>query len=157
MSTTLSIRPATARDAAALSRLSRQLGYPTAARVMRDRLRAILASGTDLLVVAEDHSRALVGWLQAHAATVVESGFRVEITGLVVSPGSRRRGAGRALVATAERWARSLSAKAIVVRSNAKRLESHLFYPALGYDPVKTQVVYRKAMPAARAVKHAAR
>ena len=82
---------------------------------------------------------------------MVESGFRVEITGLVVSPALRRRGVGRSLVDAAERWAKSLSAAGMVVRSNARRVESHFFYPALGYVPAKTQVVYRKPLAAAPA------
>ena len=111
---------------------------------MSIRLQAILGSAADLLIVGTVPAGGLVGWLQAHAAQVVESGFRVEITGLVVDPAFRRQGAGRSLVAAAERWAESLSAKAVVVRSNAKRVESHSFYAALGYAPTKTQVVYRK-------------
>ena len=51
---------------------------------------------------------------------------------------------GRALVARAEEWAREISAPTVVVRSNAKRVESHEFYPSLGYEAYKTQVVYRK-------------
>jgi GNAT superfamily N-acetyltransferase len=113
---------------------------------MRSRIRDILRSTGDLLIVAEDSLDGVVGWLQAHAAHIVESGFRVEITGLIVSPAARRRGVGRALVAEAERWAGSLSAEAVVVRSNAKRLESHRFYPALGYARTKTQEVYRKPL-----------
>jgi ribosomal protein S18 acetylase RimI-like enzyme len=151
MSRALVIRRATIRDAAAVARLTRELGYPAPTKVMRARLRAIFASANDLLVVAAKQSGAAVGWLQAHAACIVESGFRVEITGLVVSPAARRKGVGRALVAEAERWAKSLSAEAIVVRSNAKRVASHSFYPALGYLSTKTQVVYRKALPASDA------
>ena len=56
----------------------------------------------------------------------------------------RRQGVGRSLVAQAETWAREISAETVVVRSNARRLESHAFYPSLGYLPSKTQVVYRK-------------
>jgi GNAT superfamily N-acetyltransferase len=88
----------------------------------------------------------MVGWLQAHASHVLESGFRVEITGLIVSPEARRQGIGRALVNRAEEWACKLGAKAIVVRSNVHRVESHTFYPALGYDVSKTQTVYRKRL-----------
>ncbi len=144
---TLTIRPAIVGDAAAIAGLSEELGYPATAKTMRERLRAILASAHDLLDVATDNSGKLVGWLQAHAAQVVESGLRVEITGLVVAAAARRQGVGRMLVAAAERWARSVSARAIVVRSNAARVESHAFYPALGYAPSKTQVVYRKLLP----------
>jgi hypothetical protein len=48
------------------------------------------------------------------------------------------------LVGRAETWATEISAETVVVRSNAKRVESHVFYPALGFLPSKTQVVYRK-------------
>lgn len=105
-----------------------------------------MASSSDLLIVAVDASSTVFGWLQAHAAHIVEFGFRVEITGLIVSPAFRRRGVGRSLVAKAEHWAKTVSAEAVVVRSNAERLESHSFYPALGYTSIKTQMVYRKPL-----------
>jgi predicted N-acetyltransferase YhbS len=116
---------------------------------MARRLEAVLQSNSDLVIVAVDSSNKVVGWLHAHAAHIVESGFRVEITGLIVSPESRRCGAGKALVAEAERWAEAKSAEAIVVRSNVQREESHIFYPALGYTQTKTQKVYRKGLPKA--------
>jgi hypothetical protein len=42
-------------------------------------------------------------------------------------PAARRLGIRRSLVTTAERWANSINAQAMVVRSNAKRTESHSF------------------------------
>jgi GNAT superfamily N-acetyltransferase len=139
-------RQAAEEDAASVARLAGELGYATGEVAMQRRIRTVLASKADLLVVAVDSTGEAVGWLQAHAAHAVESGFRVEITGLVVSAEMRRRGVGRSLVARAERWAKRLSAKTMVVRSNASRAESHSFYPALGYRPAKTQVVYRKSL-----------
>ena len=142
----ISIRPASEADAAAIAQLSTTLGYDATPAVMIERLRAILDSNSDLVLVAVNSLGAVVGWLQAHAALIIESGFRVEITGLIVSPDYRRRAAGRALVAEAERWAKSISAGAVVVRSNVQREESHAFYPALGYTSTKTQNVYRKIL-----------
>ena len=112
--------------------------------MIRQRLRAILASGSDLLIVAVDPSGRVVGWLQAYATHRLQSGPAVEITGLVVDRGVRRRGVGSRLVAEAERWAKDRSAEGMVVRSNAQRVESHRFYPALGFDLNKTQAVYQK-------------
>jgi GNAT superfamily N-acetyltransferase len=77
---------------------------------------------------------------------VLESGFRVEIVGLVVAEDCRRHGVGRELVQRAEQWAAGLGAATVVVRSNTKREESHRFYPALGYAATKTQAVYRKRL-----------
>jgi predicted N-acetyltransferase YhbS len=142
----ISIRRAMHADASAIARLSSTLGYDAEPAVIAKRLRAILESDSDLLIVAADSRGRIVGWLQAHAAHVVESGFRVEITGLIVSPAQRRRGVGRALVDEAERWAKGLSAEAVVVRSNVQRAESHAFYPALGYTVTKSQHVYRKSL-----------
>ena len=142
----ISIRRAVEADAPAIAQLSATLGYGADSRVVARRLRAILRSNADLLLVAVVSPGAVAGWLQAHAAHIVESGFRVEITGLIVSPAQRRRGVGRALVNEAERWARSLAAESVVVRSNVRRVESHAFYPALGYTPTKTQNVYRKTL-----------
>jgi GNAT superfamily N-acetyltransferase len=142
----ISIRRATAEDTEGVARLSDALGYPVDLPVMGRRLRAIAQSDADLLVVAVTAQEEVAGWLQAHASHIVESGFRVEITGLIVSPSARRRGAGRALVAEAESWARGLEAEALVVRSNLQRHESHPFYAALKFEPTKTQQVYRKLL-----------
>jgi GNAT superfamily N-acetyltransferase len=138
------VRAATTSDARSIAVLSGSLGYPAEAGTVRERLRRILARDDQRVVVAELPRGGICGWLQAHCSEAVESGFRVEIVGLIVADGMRRRGVGRSLVARAETWAREISAETVVVRSNATRLESHAFYPSLGYMPSKTQVVYRK-------------
>ena len=138
------VRAAKLGDAASVARLSRELGYPAEVKAVRERLRRILGRDDQRVVVAETRGGSLCGWLQAHSSLAVESGLRVEIVGLIVSETMRRRGVGRCLVSLAETWAKEISAETIVVRSNAKRVESHAFYPSLGYLPFKTQVVYRK-------------
>jgi len=50
------------------------------------------------------------------------------------------------LIEEAEAWGKRIDADAITVRSNTKRIEAHLFYPALGYKKIKTQAVYEKAL-----------
>ena len=143
MCTSISIRSALENDAEAIARLAGDLGYPVEADLMRIRVQAMLTSATDLLLVAVDSSKGVVGWLQAHAALIIESGFRVEITGVIVSPVFRRRAVGRSLVAKAEDWAETISAETVVVRSNAK---THSFYLALRYTSIKTQMVYQKTL-----------
>jgi len=140
----VTVRAARLGDAPAVAALSGELGYPAEAGQIRGRLRRILARDDQRVLVAEDGRGGVCGWLHAQASEALESGFRVEIVGLVVAGAMRRRGAGRRLVARAEAWARRIGAEAVVVRSNAKRLESHAFYPSLGYVASKTQVVYRK-------------
>jgi len=65
---------------------------------------------------------------------------------LVISSSARRSGIARRLIEEAEAWTKSIGAEAISVRSNTKRIEAHLFYPALGYKEIKTQAVYEKAV-----------
>jgi predicted N-acetyltransferase YhbS len=138
------IRAAKPADAEAIAHLSRELGYPSELKTIRERLRRILGRDDQRVVVAEVPNGGVCGWLQAHSSVAVESGLRVEIVGLIVSEKMRRRGVGRGLVAQAETWAAEISAETVVVRSNAKRVESKVFYPSLGFLPSKTQVVYRK-------------
>jgi predicted N-acetyltransferase YhbS len=142
----VAIRAAVESDAESVARLSCTLGYAATAEVIGQRLRAVRGSENDLTLVAVNEAGVVIGWIQAHASHVIESGFRVEITGLIVSPDVRRCGVGRALASRAEEWARQLGAEAIVVRSNVQRVESHGFYPALGYTVSKTQTVYRKKL-----------
>jgi GNAT superfamily N-acetyltransferase len=140
---TLLVRRMAEADAEVVATLAGELGYPNDAETIRARIRAIGES--DLLLVAVDASDKAVGFIQAHRVCIIEVGFRVEILGLVVSSSARRSGIGRRLISEAERWAQSIDAEAISVRSNTKRVEAHLFYPVLGYKQIKTQAVYEKA------------
>lgn len=143
---TVKIREASLSDSAVIAQLTATLGYFGDANVTRLRLEKIFDERDHLVLVAEREG-VVVGWLQAHASTALESGFRVEIVGLVVSPECRRRGVGRNLVLRAVEWARRIAAAAVVVRSNVVRTESHQFYPALGFAASKTQSVYRLELP----------
>ena len=144
MSETLRIRRMAEMDAEVVATLAGELGYPNETKAIHARLRAIGES--DLLLVAVDAGDKAIGFIQAHRVCIIEVGFQVEILGLVVSSSARRSGIARRLIEEAEAWAKSIGAEAISVRSNTKRIEAHLFYPALGYKEIKTQAVYEKAV-----------
>lgn len=141
----MTIRVAVSSDAAVIARLTAALGYAADEESVAGRLERLGRDRHQIVLVAVLDER-VVGWLQAHAFDTVESGFRVEIVGLIVSEVVRRRGVGRVLVQHAEQWGRDLGAETMVVRSNTTRVGSHAFYPALGYSPSKTQAVYRKIL-----------
>jgi len=143
----MTIRDAVVSDAAEITRLVLELGYPAETAVIAKRLARVTAGPQRVVLVAVIEEQ-VVGWLEARASEVLESGFRVEIVGLVVSDLCRRRGVGRHLIQRAEEWAAKIDAPLLVVRSNIKRVESHRFYTALGFTTTKTQVVYRKSMTA---------
>jgi predicted N-acetyltransferase YhbS len=143
----MNVRVAQISDARDIARLTTELGYPADEATLASRLGALLGIPDQLVLVAVAGTE-VIGWLQAHASVVLESGHRVEIVGLIVSPAARRRGVGRELVQRAEQWATGLGARTMVVRSNLTRLESHHFYPALGFTLAKNQAVYRRLIPA---------
>ncbi len=139
------LRRAHADDAGAIARLSAQLGYPTAAEAMRERLRALAARKAHCIRVAED-DHGMLGWIAAEQRLSLESGESIEIVGLVVDERAYRRGVGRALVASIEDWARECGMARVTVRSNVLREHSHPFYEGLGFTRCKTQHVYLRTL-----------
>jgi GNAT superfamily N-acetyltransferase len=139
------LRVATGQDSSELARLCTQLGYPFSSEVMRGRLDQFLGSAIHVVLVAHSGG-ALLGWITGEARITLETGNRVEITGLVVDAAARRTGVGRLLVEGIERWAASRHCNEVVVRSNISRPESHPFYEALRYERAKTQHAYKKVL-----------
>lgn len=144
------LRLALPSDAAEISRLSTELGYPASASEISIRL-ALLRERPEhyVFVVGEENAR-LLGWLAVEKRLLLESGAKVEIVGLVVDREARRLGVGKALVAAAEEWARDQGMEKIFVRSNVVRPDSHPFYESLGYRRAKTQHFYLKELTAPR-------
>jgi GNAT superfamily N-acetyltransferase len=143
----MKIRAAALDDSDALAALSTELGYPTSPDVQRTRLELLLNRLEHAVFVAEMDGR-VIGWLHVFLRPLVESDSAAEIGGLVVAEGFRRHGAGRALVAVAERWAAAHGAQRLAVRCNAQREVGNRFYAALGFSTTKTQTVWRKAVRA---------
>ncbi|MBX5480880.1 MAG: GNAT family N-acetyltransferase [Myxococcaceae bacterium] len=141
----LTVRRMAQADLERVAQLSGQLGYPVALSALDDRFARIASDPRQALFVAEDAGR-VIGWIHVHPQVLLESGSFAEIGGLVVDASVRRSGAGRALVAEAERFARTHGFVRLCVRSNVARVEAHAFYPALGFKRLKTQHVYEKAL-----------
>jgi GNAT superfamily N-acetyltransferase len=140
----LTIRRAGPRDAAGIACLSEVLGYPVETDTIAQRLGRLQLRPEDVVLVAEDESGHIIGWLHAADQELLECGRRCEIVGLVVAPEYRGRGAGRRLAEAAERWAVESGLEEMSVRSNVVRPDSHPFYERLGYSRIKTQHAYRK-------------
>jgi predicted N-acetyltransferase YhbS len=146
------IRPARLADASALAILTEQLGYPVAADAMAQRLAAILAAPEDIVLVSCDDRDEPVGWIHVGDRRLLEGDPGCQILGLVVHIDHRRQGRAARLVEAAERWALERDRTTMTVGSNIIRAESHPFYERAGYQRVKTQHLYRKAIgPSARA------
>lgn len=144
MSAKVKTRKATIADSCAITELTAQLGYCADIAKIGERLAKILPKDNCAVFVAEEDDGAILGWIQTHAFDTVTSGLHIEIAGFIVGKEARRQGIGRILVHCAEQWAVERGAKVIVVRSNTARIESHQFYPSMGFQATKMQQVYRK-------------
>ena len=143
------IRTARETDAAELARLTSQLGYPVSETTMQTRLVRVLGSVDDRLLVAENTSGGLAGWIHGFLGQLLEADYRVEIGGLIVDERHRRSGLGRRLVQAIEDWAVERGASELSVRCREARIESHQFYERLSFRHIKTQRVFRKRLNSA--------
>ena len=129
----LLIRAPRPDDAASLSLLVGQLGYPASSEEMPRRLDALNVSDDTVALVAEVDG-AVVGLVTCHVfATIHSTAPAALLTALVVSEDVRGGGVGRRLVARVEEWARAKGAVRIAVTSGAQRAEAHAFYERIGY------------------------
>jgi GNAT superfamily N-acetyltransferase len=143
---TVEIRRARLKDAAAIAELSGQLGYPASKEEIAERLAALLPHKQNSILVAETSSGRVVAWLHASVTPLLEVTLRAEVNGLIVAEGHRSAGAGAKLLQAAERWAKAKGCKGMSVRSNVIRERAHEFYLRNGYEHYKTQKAFRKTL-----------
>jgi GNAT superfamily N-acetyltransferase len=133
MPSTLLLRAPRAVDAAPLARLLGQLGYPAADGAVAERLQRLAGDGRTTVIVAE-RDGLVCGLATAHCHDSLHRAEpSAQLTVLVVDEAERGRDVGRALVAEAERWARTQGASRLVVTTAAHRAGAHAFYERLGY------------------------
>jgi GNAT superfamily N-acetyltransferase len=137
------IRLARDEDADALARLAGELGYPSTADAIRERM--ALLPPKDAVFVAEQDGD-VVGWLHAGIMFSLESGAFAQIAGLVVTESRRSSGIGAELVRAAEQWAREWKMNRVRVRTNVNRTRTHVFYERCGFTHAKTSRVYEKSL-----------
>jgi GNAT superfamily N-acetyltransferase len=143
---TISIRPAVDEDVVALASLSTQLGYPSDANAMRERLRRVRDLEIGQVFVAVGAASRVVGWTHVVERFTLEDEPFVEIAGLIVDETARSAGVGAALLRVAESWAREQGHARMRVRSNVIRERAHEFYKREGYAEKKRQVVFEKSL-----------
>ena len=137
-------------DAAAVARLSEQLGYPAAAAEIAQRFDRIAGDPAAAVFVAQDGDDVVRGWLHVAATGDLVSAGQAEIRALVVDAEVRGRGIGRSLLEAAEAWAGGRGYGVMKVRSNVIRTRARSFYERAGYAVAKTQHNFRKALGGSR-------
>ena len=142
----MQIRSAGAEDVESLTTLCAELGYPTSAEDVAQRLARMRASAQDAVFVAEDADGSIVGWIHVFGALRLESQPFAELGGLVVAAAHRRRGVGKLLCERASQWASHGGFRALRVRTRVERQDAHRFYRRLGFSRTKTQQIFSQQL-----------
>ena len=144
------IRPALLSDAIEVSALAQQLGYEARPQQVSTFLATLLQRDDHLVLVAEDDSGTVSGWIHVFVTRRPFVAPFAELGGMVVDDAHRRSGLGRALLTGAEAWAAGAGCSLLRVRTNTRRVEAHLFYSEMGYQVLKTQTIFEKSLSPGR-------
>lgn len=129
------VRDMSAGDAAEVTRLLAQLGYPWRVSDVAARIETFLASDERALIASRGESASLLGVLTLHVTPVLHRAGPVgRLTMLVVDETARGQGIGRALVTAAEAYFAERGCSLVEVTSNKRRTDAHAFYERLGYE-----------------------
>ncbi len=105
-------------DCPDLVKLMDQLGHAAQLDELNQRFQVLASSVDDFLLVAEDSSKMIVGFLHAKVAHTMHYYPSVEICSLVVNSSSRGQGVGKALMSSAESWSQEKGLPIVWLRSN---------------------------------------
>ncbi len=128
------IRDAELNDAAELAVLMRELGYETKRAEMEARLKLILSNPayTTFVAIMDGCVCGMIGTLTYPSYEHNNPGAR--ILALVTLSAVRRRGIGRALIATAEKDLAQRGIRRVALDTRLTREDAHKFYESLGYE-----------------------
>ena len=138
------IRQSRIQDADTIRILSEQLGYNSTQEQIEQRLKKIQSNAAHILYVATVINDYVVAWGHASVTDLLMLSNQVILWGLVVDENYRNQGIGQALIQSIERWANQLGCAGIMLYSNIKRQETHLFYEKNGYTNIKQSLVFVK-------------
>ena len=139
----LEIRAAEPSDAPAMSALLSELGFPSPAAVIVDRLKTLSTVGAKALVATRGGK--VLGLLTLHVTPVLHRPTSVgRLTALVVTESERVKGIGRALVEAAEQVFVARGCELVEVTSNRRLADAHSFYKRLGYEA--TSLRFKKSL-----------
>jgi len=142
----MTIRQAEIKDSERISILCEQLGYSTTKEQIEERLSKIQNNNSHIIYVATLENEYVIGWAHAHISDLIIVPNQALLFGLVVDKNYRNSGIGRLLMQHIEEWATLGSCEGVILRSNIKRQEAHLFYEKIGYTNIKQSVTFYKKL-----------
>jgi len=143
MAKEISIRHLQHTDGAAITTLSRQLGYQVSEGILQQQIHAIIAHPDHQAFVAEKANE-ILGYIHGFKALRLTTEPFFEIGALVVADQERRKGIGKMLVEYIEKNA--LGCSKVRIRCNRLRTGAHHFYQNLSYLERKEQKVFEKTI-----------
>ncbi|QIR35960.1 GNAT family N-acetyltransferase [Tolypothrix sp. PCC 7910] len=140
----IQIRLAKDKDAERIAILCEQLEYSTTLQQIEQRLVKIQDNKSHVIYVATLANDYVVGWAHAHTCDLIIIPTQALLFGLVVDKDYRHGGIGSKLMHYIEEWAGLVGCEGIILRSNIKRKEAHIFYEKIGYTNTKQSMTFYK-------------
>ena len=76
----------------------------------------------------------IIGFIHFFESPSLLSCKTLEIGTLVVDGNWRKQGVGKGLIQTAEQWASSKGCASVLLATQTKRADAHIFYAKMGYE-----------------------
>jgi GNAT superfamily N-acetyltransferase len=141
----MSVRRIEPRDVPNAVTLMVELGYPTTAGALGERIAAVTSNPGDAVLIAEEAGEVL-GLVALHSFEMLHRAGRLgRITALVVAENARRRGVGGKLLRAAESQLLSIGCTMLEVTSAEQRRDAHDFYAAHGYREYRARFIKNPA------------
>lgn len=140
----IQIRLAEGKDAERIAVLCDQLGYSATSQQIEQRLVQIQDNKSHVVYVATLANDYVIGWAHAHTCDLIIIPNQALLFGLVVDEDYRHAGIGRTLMQYIEEWAALVGCEGVILRSNIKRTEAHIFYEKIGYTNTKQSMTFYK-------------
>ncbi|MBD2567932.1 GNAT family N-acetyltransferase [Anabaena lutea] len=142
----MTIRQAKIKDAEQIAILCEQLGYSATKEQIEQRLNKIQNNSSHVIYVATVENEYVIGWAHAHISDLIIIPNQALLFGLVVDKNYRNNGIGKLLMQHIEEWATLVGCEGVILRSNIKRQEAHLFYEKIGYTNTKQSLTFYKKL-----------
>jgi len=138
----ITVRKASVSDSKWLVELSKQLGYDTEEDKLIKRF-GLLNQRKQEVFVAELDSE-IVGYISFEPYFTLYIDPGINITALVVDGKHQKKGIGKSLINTAEKYAQENGFSFIRANSSSGRIEAHKFYRSVGFNNEKDQKRFLK-------------
>jgi GNAT superfamily N-acetyltransferase len=142
----IKIRQAEIKDADRITSLCEQLEYFVTNQQIEQRLAKIQNNNSHIVYVATLANEYVIAWAHAHISELIIIPTQAMIFGLVVDKNYQHNGIGRLLMQEIEQWADVHGCEGVILRSNIKRKEAHLFYEKIGYTNIKQSLTFYKKL-----------